>query len=108
MPAAFRFQLLGEAPADLIEDQADERLGPADVRRRHDEIEGHRMLGLNEIADAPVAARRDGGDDWIARSEEHTSELQSLMRISYAVLCLKQKKQIKITNKDKPANTTQN
>src|SRR3546814_4804848 len=27
------------------------------------------------------------------RSEEHTSELQSLMRISYAVLCLKQKKQ---------------
>src|SRR3546814_3366356 len=28
-----------------------------------------------------------------ARSEEHTSELQSLMRISYAVLCLKKKKQ---------------
>src|SRR3546814_5293122 len=31
------------------------------------------------------------------RSEEHTSELQSLMRISYAVFCLKKKKQ-KITN----------
>src|SRR3546814_6115957 len=30
-----------------------------------------------------------------ARSEEHTSELQSLMRISYAVLCLKQKKKTK-------------
>src|SRR3546814_8735750 len=29
-----------------------------------------------------------------ARSEEHTSELQSLMRISYAVFCLKQKKKI--------------
>src|SRR3546814_5948323 len=28
------------------------------------------------------------------RSEEHTSELQSLMRISYAVFCLKKKKQI--------------
>src|SRR3546814_10385005 len=28
----------------------------------------------------------------LGRSEEHTSELQSLMRISYAVLCLKQKK----------------
>src|SRR3546814_1993724 len=27
--------------------------------------------------------------DWFVRSEEHTSELQSLMRISYAVLCLK-------------------
>src|SRR3546814_13523975 len=29
-----------------------------------------------------------------SRSEEHTSELQSLMRISYAVFCLKKKKQI--------------
>src|SRR3546814_19920873 len=31
------------------------------------------------------------------RSEEHTSELQSLMRISYAVFCLKKKKKIKLT-----------
>src|SRR3546814_5615032 len=31
-------------------------------------------------------------DEW-ARSEEHTSELQSLMRISYAVFCLKKKTQ---------------
>src|SRR3546814_1389136 len=30
----------------------------------------------------------------VPRSEEHTSELQSLMRISYAVFCLKKKKQI--------------
>src|SRR3546814_8582227 len=29
---------------------------------------------------------------WWGRSEEHTSELQSLMRISYAVFCLKKKK----------------
>src|SRR3546814_8242399 len=35
------------------------------------------------------------------RSEEHTSELQSLMRISYAVFCLKKKKQT-----HKPTNTT--
>src|SRR3546814_3531908 len=35
------------------------------------------------------------------RSEEHTSELQSLMRISYAVFCLKKKKYQKI---DKPNN----
>src|SRR3546814_1860163 len=33
------------------------------------------------------------GKDVQARSEEHTSELQSLMRISYAVFCLKKKKQ---------------
>src|SRR3546814_5893338 len=32
------------------------------------------------------------------RSEEHTSELQSLMRISYAVFCLKKKKTNQITN----------
>src|SRR3546814_5227119 len=34
------------------------------------------------------------------RSEEHTSELQSLMRISYAVFCLKKKKQKKKKNKN--------
>src|SRR3546814_1991019 len=33
------------------------------------------------------------------RSEEHTSELQSLMRISYAVFCLKKKKKIKNTSR---------
>src|SRR3546814_2307755 len=33
-------------------------------------------------------------DDYSLRSEEHTSELQSLMRISYAVFCLKQKNKI--------------
>src|SRR3546814_10502102 len=34
----------------------------------------------------------------IERSEEHTSELQSLMRISYAVFCLKKKKKIQKEN----------
>src|SRR3546814_3741608 len=34
----------------------------------------------------------------VARSEEHTSELQSLMRISYAVFCLKKKKKKEQTN----------
>src|SRR3546814_6442407 len=40
-------------------------------------------------------------NETVARSEEHTSELQSLMRISYAVFCLKKKKiqQNKIYNK---------
>src|SRR3546814_7225622 len=36
-----------------------------------------------------MQAKRDGAQH--ARSEEHTSELQSLMRISYAVFCLKKK-----------------
>src|SRR3546814_5057835 len=38
-------------------------------------------------------ASRDAGFEHRHRSEEHTSELQSLMRISYAVFCLKKKKQ---------------
>src|SRR3546814_9090414 len=36
--------------------------------------------------------RREAGREDEARSEEHTSELQSIMRISYAVFCLTQKK----------------
>src|SRR3546814_7675219 len=51
------------------------------------EIRSHKPLG----AGAPSARSA------AARSEEHTSELQSLMRISYAVFCLKKKK-----NKHKP------
>src|SRR3546814_6853117 len=46
---------------------------------------------------ALVDLEASGGHDQLAellesRSEEHTSELQSLMRISYAVFCLKKKK----------------
>src|SRR3546814_2784012 len=40
----------------------------------------------------------------IVRSEEHTSELQSLMRISYAVFCLK-KKNIKLNHRTHDDNT---
>src|SRR3546814_4482755 len=42
------------------------------------------------VADMQLAQHADLG----FRSEEHTSELQSLMRISYAVFCLKKKKNI--------------
>src|SRR3546814_3406076 len=45
------------------------------------------------IARAPGVGHR-------GRSEEHTSELQSLMRISYAVFCLKKKTNINMTNRD--------
>src|SRR3546814_2678376 len=41
--------------------------------------------------EAAEQAASDGWN-WPSRSEEHTSELQSLMRISYAVFCLKKKK----------------
>src|SRR3546814_6606832 len=47
-----------------------------------------------------LAAARQPADDQQDRSEEHTSELQSLMRISYAVFCLKKKKKKQTTNKE--------
>src|SRR3546814_5974424 len=50
------------------------------LRRSRDATQGRR--------DSSVPHR----DQPVARSEEHTSELQSLMRISYAVFCLKKKK----------------
>src|SRR3546814_8191483 len=60
------------------------------------ELSGHGerdLLGLRGELGSQV---RRGGDHLVAdavRSEEHTSELQSLMRISYAVFCLKKKRQ---------------
>src|SRR3546814_1405231 len=47
----------------------------------------------------PLLAKRNAKGELVKkeyRSEEHTSELQSLMRISYAVFCLKKKNTIKI------------
>src|SRR3546814_5354219 len=55
------------------------------------------------LVDDPGAVGEAGQDGWLEevavafhrlRSEEHTSELQSLMRISYAVFCLNKKKNI--------------
>src|SRR3546814_6834551 len=49
---------------------------------------------------AGAAAQADACEiAYLRRSEEHTSELQSLMRISYAVFCLKKKKTDRITHK---------
>src|SRR3546814_3892968 len=46
----------------------------------------------------PLRPERGTARDGASRSEEHTSELQSLMRISYAVFCLKKKIITKIHN----------
>src|SRR3546814_8963658 len=76
--------LVGAHQADDQEDRADEHMEAVEAGRHE---EGRR------IVDRAEGERRFGifiGLDH--RSEEHTSELQSLMRISYAVFCLKQKK----------------
>src|SRR3546814_4066975 len=64
----------------------DREVGPEDVAGAVDQVEVlvGGVLHAGENAGALGASR--------ARSEEHTSELQSLMRISYAVFCLKKKK----------------
>src|SRR3546814_7752745 len=55
---------------------------------------GKKGLSAKWIAQAAEDSLARLGTDRIdVRSEEHTSELQSLMRISYAVFCLKKKKQ---------------
>src|SRR3546814_2194588 len=76
---------------------------PCSVRADHSPALGRETSAL-PVARADRSPARMGprqSEAWFARSrsEEHTSELQSLMRISYAVFCLKKKKQHKtITN----------
>src|SRR3546814_9254533 len=55
------------------------------------------VLGIFVVAAFRLGktAIKDAFTGVVARSEEHTSELQSLMRHSYAVFCLKKKKHIK-------------
>src|SRR3546814_7933570 len=53
-------------------------------------VMGGEYFTLKPGAELPGDQRSDDGGS-VTRSEEHTSELQSLMRISYAVFCLKKK-----------------
>src|SRR3546814_10139708 len=61
-----------------------------------DMVEQARELGANAVIAIDLDYETVGNTMLMVsangRSEEHTSELQSLMRISYAVLCLKKKK----------------
>src|SRR3546814_5155379 len=50
-----------------------------------------RPVGTAPRPSAPAACADESAGRKMRRSEEHTSELQSLMRISYAVFCLKKK-----------------
>src|SRR3546814_2156037 len=71
----------GKAEIAPVADERDARAQRLGLGRRI----GNAALEVGESA-------RVGGFLGVARSEEHTSELQSLMRISYAVFCLKKKK----------------
>src|SRR3546814_1747278 len=69
-----------------MHDRVDLHLRPA--RQAGDADSGARRVRRLEIDRHGLVDQREVGE---IRSEEHTSELQSLMRISYAVFCLKKK-----------------
>src|SRR3546814_8143218 len=74
------------------EDDRRSIFGAAQIAHGNGDERGHDRAGEgDQCADAVQAAETACK----ARSEEHTSELQSLMRISYAVFCLKKKKKEK-------------
>src|SRR3546814_5448155 len=88
--------------AELLDDVADlaraEELRFLDVDDAAGFCERHHEVGLSREKGRELQNVDDFGD-WrglqgscTSRSEEHTSELQSLMRISYAVFCLQKKK----------------
>src|SRR3546814_2434275 len=76
-----------------------------EAKTAHEQNDGHgnrqgrfqqrpeHMLGIDKARDrsSDYACKQQQGDTWPSRSEEHTSELQSLMRISYAVFCVQKK-----------------
>src|SRR3546814_5744029 len=81
----------GEGLADEVEiqvpaDQTIDRIGYVGIDRALARPEIEPGIGRDSQPVALADLRKQ-------RSEEHTSELQSLMRISYAVFCLKKKKQ---------------
>src|SRR3546814_4176489 len=71
-------EILGTILDNVLHGRAKNILVLAKRRHRHGFLEAWAKMGRD---------RRD----FVFRSEEHTSELQSLMRISYAVFCLKKK-----------------
>ncbi len=66
MPLAYTIQVLGQPAPDLVEDQADERLGARYVAGRDDDVERGRRLAANQIGDPPVTAPRHLGNHRIA------------------------------------------
>src|SRR3546814_8766396 len=81
-----RGQILGEALEHL-----EHRLA---IGEEH--VAPHRRVRRGDAGEVAETAGRIFDDLALGRSEEHTSELQSLMRISYAVFCLNKKIQQKI------------
>src|SRR3546814_4123607 len=81
------------APGSRME--AARAAGWSQVGRRR-AVMGKPLLGKDDMLYCII---RRGSQEFANRSEEHTSELQSLMRISYAVFCLNKKRNKQIKKK---------
>src|SRR3546814_3668045 len=104
---------LGTALRTCVLHSSTGRLLPRLLPRRRRLLRSHRQQlsvlphleqprRLDQVAELAIAVVARVERALVARSEEHTSELQSLMRISYAVFCLKKK-----TKLSKTRTTTQ-
>src|SRR3546814_3010010 len=80
----FRSSVLSAAGGEDLEQLVRRPAGQVPAARASAVLDGDRVARVLEVVPARHRA--------VARSEEHTSELQSLMRNSYAVFCLKKKK----------------
>src|SRR3546814_6763615 len=81
----FPYSTLFRSPYARLQDDRHGRRKPAECRAKT--LHSRRCSDDRTRRESPRARRRPRG----FRSEEHTSELQSLMRISYAVFCLNKK-----------------
>src|SRR3546814_3001773 len=91
MPSAIRIATLGDIDQNSARFSLSDRQIPIRVALSESARER-----LSTIQNLPVTTQSGGSVPLRVvadRSEEHTSELQSLMRISYAVFCLKKKKE---------------
>src|SRR3546814_4119079 len=96
-PSAVLTELKGVAAAYPLYGTLMLKRGPAGTLAADEVVIGQ---GLAErLALQPGQHLRYGNADFRIRSEEHTSELQSLMRISYAVLCLQNQTDAQILTK---------
>src|SRR3546814_4916865 len=87
--------MLARVPADALDAPPHRRLR----RRRLAQL-------VEQVEDRGTSRHVDVQTGLGQRSEEHTSELQSLMRISYAVFCLKKKTESKCSTKLSTRHTT--
>src|SRR3546814_6542554 len=93
----FPYTTLFRSQLDARIDQAVDQVGDQVERQHHgrrddEDTEQQVVVALQQGVIHQAADAGPGAD---GRSEEHTSELQSLMRISYAVFCLKKKQIMK-------------